>query len=153
MSKEVIKEIEIKNGDLKIMVNILAELKLDIETSSARRRFIRLFKNELTDIEMEADEIRELYAEKDEKGAMVIIDNVIKMNKENKKKATEAFEKMNDRTVKVEYTKNVEDKKICAKLIVDEIAKEKKRMLDAGGLSDQDYFNIETLERIVSCLK
>lgn len=138
---------KIRNKDIMLISRVLSPLKLSIEVSSARRRFLRLMRDQIEDFNAETEEIQDRYVTREPNGNRKMIDKLAHFTKENRKKADEEFEMLNEMKVEVDISKNQEDADVCFNLIQNEIEDIKFKTVD--GMTDSEYFNLESLQDII----
>lgn len=138
-----------KNRNIEGLFNFLKGLQLDLEKSSARRRFLRHIKGFKEDIELEGEEIRKEFSEKDEKGAIKVINNLIQYSKENRKKADAKFEELNNLEIPIDWTGEEKDKETIIEILEENITELKK----VETFNDDSFQYVENLENIVADLK
>ncbi len=135
-----------KNRILVDLVQILSPLMLDIQKSSARRRFLRHIGGFNEDYDKEAQEIRKEFGDKNPDGSFKIISNLIQYTPENRKKADEKFKTLNDLDIQIDWTSEEEDKKTVIEILNGLIEEAKK----ATEFNDQSYAQLELLQEITA---
>lgn len=135
-----------KNKNINLVHNILTPLMLDIEKSSARRRFLRHIKGYKEDFDLEAEEIRKEFSEKNADGSQKVVDRVIQFSKENRKKADVKFNILNDLEIPIDWAGEEKDKEVVKGIIQEQLDTVKK----AETMSDQTFEFSEMLEEIIS---
>lgn len=139
--------------------NLIKGLKIDFDKTFARRRFLKLFKNDLECIVEIQDDIREKYSKKNEDGSMKVAITGVGQNQmkeilytpENKKKANDEFKALDLKEVDIDFSKNMQDVKVCIEIYEEEIENVKK--LAEGKFTDLEGEYIESLLDVVSILK
>lgn len=135
-----------KNLNINKVVEILSPLKLDIEKSSARRRFIRHLKGFREDYNLEADEIRKEFSEKNPDGSNKVIQGIIQFTLENRKKAEAKFEALHNLEVEIDWKGEEKDKEAVKQILQDLADKARKEK----EFTDDAFAHIETLEEIIA---
>jgi hypothetical protein len=129
---------QLKNKDIIIISRTLNPLPLDMKQSSARRRFMRILKPFLEDIDLEGDELKKKFAEKEADGSIKSIAGKIQYTPANRKLVDVEFEKLESLEINVDFAGHEEDKKVCLDIIDAEI----KRIEDAtGGKVSSEIFD------------
>jgi hypothetical protein len=113
------------NKDINLLVAILTPLMLDLEKSSARRRFLRLLKNFKEDSDLEGEYIRKEYGDKNPDGSLKVIDNQIQFTLENRKLAEVKFKALNDLEIPVDFKGEEKDLEVIKKVLIGLLEKEK----------------------------
>lgn len=91
----------LKNKQVMFAKAILEPLQLDIQKSSARRKFLRDLKDFVEDIKETQKEIQEKFADKDDKGEIKLVNGMIKYSGESKKKSEKEWDKLHEEEVKL----------------------------------------------------
>ena len=131
-----------KNKQIIVIQNILSPLQLDIEKSSARRRFLRVLKPFIEDINAEVNDLRKKYADKNPDGSLKLTKDRMNFTKENQKKLGDEFGKLDDLDIEVKFTGNEKDAKVCAGIIEEEIKKAKDKYKDKFTAEDFEFLEM-----------
>lgn len=124
---------------------MLSSLMLDMQKSSARRRILRHIKGYKDDFDLEAEEIRKEFSEKNADGSQKVIDKFIQFSKENRKKADERFENLNELVIPIDWTSEETDKKVVSEIISEKLAE----INGCETMSDQTFEYMEKLKEII----
>lgn len=138
-----------KNRILIALPSVLTPLLLDIEKSSARRRFLRHIKGFCEDYDLEATAIRQEFSEKNPDGSMKTVNNLIQFVPENRKKADAKFDALNNLEIPVDWAGEEKDKEVVIEILNGLVDEAKK----ATEFSDSDYQYLEQLEEFVKELE
>jgi hypothetical protein len=98
---------------------------LDITKSSARRRFLRLFKAFKEDSDLEGEYIGKEFGDKNPDGSLKTIANQIQFTLENRKLAEAKFKALNDLDVPVSFKGEEKDVKVIIGVLKGLLEKEK----------------------------
>jgi hypothetical protein len=98
---------------------------LDLEKSSARRRFLRLLKNFKEDSDLEGEYIRKEFGDKNPDGSLKVIANQIQFTLENRKLADAKFKALNNLDVPVDFKGEEKDCKVIVGVLKGLLEKEK----------------------------
>ena len=149
-----------KNKNINLLTILLTPLPLDMKKSSARRRLLRHIKGYKEDYDLEGEEIRKKYSEKNADGGHKTVKDVIQFSMENRKKADAEFSKLNDLEIDIDWTGETEDKDVIREIVQNEYDKlfilteaEKEAGLKEKELNDNVFEFSETLLEIISELK
>lgn len=149
-----------QNKYISLLTSILTPLPLDLNKSSARRRFLRHIKGFKEDYDLEGDEIRKKYSEKDADGSPKKIKDVIQYTLENRKKADADFQKLLDLEIDIDWKGEEADVEVVKGIIKDEYDKlfiltpeEKAEGKTEKEVNDNVFEFSETLLEIISELK
>ncbi len=137
-----------KNKQILFLLAWLSGLNLDLEKSSARRRFSRLLKGYKEDIDNEGDEIRKELCEKNPDGSPKLVDKLYQFSKENRKKAETALKNLSELEIEVNWTGEEKDKATISTLIKEEITKIKEKK----EFNEAEYELLALLEESLECL-
>lgn len=138
-----------KNKNIVSLSALLTPMMLDIEKSSARRRFIRLIKDFVEDYEVELNSIKNEFANKNPDGTKSVIDNQIQYTNENRKKAASKIKELQELVIEVDCSSNSKDKAFIILILTDivgDLEKNKEFTTDTF-----DY--IETIKEIIEDLQ
>lgn len=113
------------NKSINILVSILNPLMLDMQASSARRRFLRLLKNFKEDSDLEGEYIRKEFGDKNPDGSLKTIANQVQFTKENRKLAEAKFKVLNELDVPVSFKGSEKDIKVVTEIVKGLLEKEK----------------------------
>ena len=138
-----------KNKNIGVLVSILSPLPLDIEKSSARRRFLRHLKGFKEDFDLEGEYIRKEFGEKAPDGSLKVIKNVFQFTKENRKLAEEKFNTLNDLSIEIDWSGEEKDKEVVVEILEGLLVKEK----EAKEFNNDKAEYIFVLEEILEELK
>ena len=114
-----------QNKNINILVSILTPLLLDMQKSSARRRFLRLLKNFKEDSDLEGEYIRKEFGDKNPDGSLKTISNQIQFTLENRKLAEAKFKTLNELDVPVSFKGNEKDVAVIVEVLKGLLEKEK----------------------------
>ena len=149
-----------KNKNISLLTSLLTPLPLDMKKSSARRRFLRHIKGFKEDYDLEGEEIRKKYSEKNADGGHKTVKDIIQFSFENRKKADADFLKLNDLEIEIDWSGEEADKEIMKDVVQNEYDKlfilteaEKEAGLKEKELNDNVFEFSETLLEIISELK
>ncbi len=134
-----------KNKNIIALINFLSPLMLDMEKSSARRRFVRHIAGFKEDYDLEAQEIRKEFAEKTKEGGILTIDNLIQFTLPNRKLADVKFKTLGDLKINIDWTGEEIDKTTIVNIIQEKVNKLK----ESKEFSDELFTYIESLEDII----
>jgi Icc-related predicted phosphoesterase len=95
---------------------------LDLQKSSARRRFLRHLKGYKEDYEIERQEIIKELAEKEANGAVKVVNEVVQYTKENRKKADAKFELLNKMEIPVDWSGENQDRDTVISILKEKVA-------------------------------
>ncbi len=138
-----------QNKNISVLSSLLTPLKLDIEKSSARRRFLRLLKDPLEDYSLEREEIINEFAEKGPDGKRLVVADIIQYSKDNRKKAQDKIEALTELAVAIDFSKNEADRQV-----VIEILNGMVKDLEGNKEFDSNTFDyLEIIKEIISELK
>ncbi len=115
-----------KNKNIEKLTSILSPMMLDINTSLARRRFVRHLKDFIEDYNDESDAIKKEFCEKKPDGSPKTVNQLIEFTPENKKKANEKFRKLRDLDIRIDWSGEEKDKEIVIGLLEKELTKLKE---------------------------
>ena len=113
------------NRIILILIGILTPLMLDIQKSSARRRFIRLLNNFKEDFDLEGEYTRKEFGDKNPDGTLKTVGNQIQFTLENRKLADAKFKVLNELDVPVSFVGNEKDVEVIVEVLKDLLEKEK----------------------------
>jgi hypothetical protein len=144
-----------KNKNITSIIQILTPLPLDLEKSSARRRFIRHLKGFKENFELEGEFLRQELGEKNPDGSLKVIDKVVQFTKENRKKFGEKAEELDNLDIKIDWTGEEKDKETVISLLEQEILdlKTPKKIKEEKTFTDTEIQYLEILEEIIEELK
>jgi hypothetical protein len=98
---------------------------LDLEKSSARRRFLRLLKTFKEDSNLEGEYIRKEFGDKNPDGSLKTIENMVQFTIENRKLAEAKFKALNDLDVPVDFKGEEQDCAVIVEVLKGLLEKEK----------------------------
>ncbi len=135
-----------KNKSLVELVSVLTPLTLDIEKSSARRRFLRHISGFNEDYASEAQEIHIEFGEKNPDGSLKVMGNIVQFTKENRKKADDKFNTLNALDIPIDWSGEEKDKEVIIGILNGLIEELKK----PNEFTDNSYAHLESIQDIIA---
>lgn len=144
--------------DIDIIISLVKNIELNVVKSLSRRRFVKLFRDEIENFEEMSQAIKEKYADKNADGTMKIVDNKIQYQPDQKKLANKELRELSDLEVKIDFSKNVTD----VKTVIDVLTSEKQRYLNSFKvdkdsneikMTDDQFTYIEIIDDCLSKLE
>ena len=133
------------------IVGLLKDLKVDLNKSLARRRFLRCFKNTVEDLIEIRREVQDRLAIKNPDGQVKSIGTKVQYEPDNLITANKEFEAILNKKVEIDLSKNITDTITCVEILENEIETVKK--FANGMFTDDDTQYIERLMDVCDILK
>ncbi len=138
-----------KNINIVLLTNFLTPIKLDLEQSSARRRFLRLLSGFVTDFKIERESIQKEFCNKNQQGEPIVFKDRYTFEKDNQKKFNEKYKVLSDLKIEIDFKGEEKDKEFVVGLLEKEIEHIKINTT----FDDETFDYILNLEEIISELK
>jgi hypothetical protein len=144
------KIIEVKNGNVTFVSQVISSLQIEGQKSYARRRFLRTIKPFMSDLEAEQKELQLKYCEKTGDEPKVVEGQYV-FKPKNRKEFGIKWEELNTIMVKIDVTTaNEADIISVSQIITDEITRYEAEKKDKYTASEYDY--VEVLKECVASL-
>lgn len=136
----------LKNKNISGLFNFLSALPLGLEESSARRRFLRHIKGFKEDFDLEAEEIRKEFSEKNADGSNKVVNNLVQFTLPNRKLADVKMLTLNNLEIPIDWGNETIDKSTMISIIEKKITELKS----VSEFTDSAFAYVEELEEMVA---
>jgi len=138
-----------KNINIQVITQVLTPLMLDIQKSSARRRFLRLLNGYLEDLKIEQEYLRKEFGEKNPDGSVKTIENIVQFTKENRLAFNKKAKELDNLEIPIDFTGHEQDIETIKSILSDLIKTEEERT----EFDHNNFDNLEVLKELKEQLK
>lgn len=141
-----------KYEDVDKLNTVLKDIKLDLDKSFARRRFLKLLKPAVELISETKNELKDKYGKKTKDGKFDAINNIVQFTAENRKSLNKDLKDVLSKEITpIDFSKNIRDTMVCIEIINADIEVYKKSLNNT--FTDIEAFAIETMIECVGLLE